>query len=62
MMYDTRKSRVPRKPSDWRGATEVSAGPTGVGASWLIELGRRFQSEQTCFVMLGDIENSLCKL
>ena len=31
-------------------------------ASWLIELGRRFQSEQTCYVMLGDIENSLCKL
>ena len=31
-------------------------------ASWLIELGRRFQSEQTCFVMLRDIENSLCKL
>ena len=32
------------------------------GTSWLIELGRRFQSEQTCFVMLRDIENSLCKL
>ena len=27
-------------------------------ASWLIELGRRFQSEQTCFVMLRDIDNS----
>ena len=31
-------------------------------ASWLIEWGRRFQSEKTNFVMLGDIENSLCKL
>ena len=31
-------------------------------ASWLMELGRRFQSEQMCFVMLRDIENSLCKL
>ena len=25
-----RQSRVPRKPADWRGETEVSAGPTGV--------------------------------
>ena len=31
-------------------------------ASWLIELGRRFQRERMCFVMLRYIENSLCKL
>ena len=29
-MYDSRQSRAPRKPSDWRGASEVSAGRTGV--------------------------------
>ena len=29
-------------------------------ALWLSQLGRRFQTEQTCFVMLRDIENSLC--
>ena len=28
---DSRQSRVPRKPSDWRGASEVSVGRTGVG-------------------------------
>ena len=28
---DSRQSRVPRKPSDWRGASEVSAGRTGLG-------------------------------
>ena len=32
VMHDIRQSRVPRKPADWRGATEVSAGPTGVGS------------------------------
>ena len=26
---DRRQSRVPRKPSDWRGASESSAGRTG---------------------------------
>ena len=31
VMYDIRQSRATRKPSDWRGETEVSAGPTGVG-------------------------------
>ena len=31
-------------------------------ASWPIELGRRFQRERRCFVMLRYIENSLCKL
>ena len=31
-------------------------------ASWLIELGRRFQRVRMCFVMLRYIENSLCKL
>ena len=30
--------------------------------SWLIELGRRFQSDQMCFVMIRYVENSLCKL
>ena len=27
---DSRQSRVPRKPSDWRGASESSAGRTGL--------------------------------
>ena len=31
VMYDIRQSRATRKPSDWRGATEVSTGGTGVG-------------------------------
>ena len=30
VMYDIRQSRATRKPSDWRGATEISAGRTGV--------------------------------
>ena len=29
-MYDIRQSRAPRRLSDWRGASEVSAGRTGV--------------------------------
>ena len=31
VMYDIRQSRATSKPSDWRGATEVSAGLIGVG-------------------------------
>ena len=62
VMYDIRQSRATKKLSDWRGASEISAGRTGVRDLVAEELGRRFQSEQTCFVMLRDIENSLCKL
>ena len=29
---DSRQSRVPRKPSDWRGASESSAGQTGLNS------------------------------
>ena len=60
MTADNHVSR-PRKPSDWRGATEVSAGRTGVGglvAGWV---GQEIQRERMCFVMLRYIENSLCK-
>ena len=46
VMYDIRQSRVPRKPSDWRGATEVSAGPTGVGGLVVDRVGQEI-SEQT---------------
>ena len=30
VMYDIRQSRATRKLSDWRGASEISAGRTGV--------------------------------
>ena len=60
VMYDIRQSRATRKLSDWR--QRFPAGGLVCGTSWLIEWGRRFQSEQTCFVMLRDVENSLCKL
>ena len=30
-MYVMRQCRATRKLSDWRGASEISAGPTGVG-------------------------------
>ena len=47
---DSRQSRVPRKPSDWRGASESSAGRNGFDqASWLEELESRFQRERTYF-------------
>ena len=30
VMYDIRQSRATRKLSDWRGASDISAGRTGV--------------------------------
>ena len=30
VMYDIKQSRATRKLSDWRGASEISAGRTGV--------------------------------
>ena len=47
-MYDIRQLRATRKLSDWRGASEISAGRTGVRDLVAGELGRRFQSEETC--------------
>ena len=62
VMYDIRQSRVPRRPLIGAARQRFPRGQLVWAPSWRIELGRRFQSEQTCFVMLGDIENSLCKL
>ena len=56
VMYDIRQSRATRQPSDWRGASEISAGRTGGWDLVAGELCRRFQS---VFVMLRDIENIL---
>ena len=47
---DSRQSRVPRKPSDWRSASESSAGRTGLIS--LEELGSIFQRERTYFSIL----------
>ena len=41
---------------------DVSVVVTRWSTSWLIELGRRFQSDQMCFVMIRYVENSLSKL
>ena len=59
VMYDIRQSRVPRIGV---ARQRFPRGQLVWAPSWLRELGRRFQSEQTCFVMLRDIGNSLCKL
>ena len=53
---DSRQSRVPRKPSDWRGASEVSAGRTGLGG--LVAEG----VVQEISEKLREIENPLYKL
>ena len=60
---DSRQSRVPRKPSDWRGASESSAGRAGFDSprglrSWAVdfrESGRILGYREGCI-------NPRCKL
>ena len=62
VMCDIRQSRVPRRPMIGVARRRFPRVRLVWAASWLMELGRSCKSEQTCFVMLRDIENSLCKL
>ena len=49
VMYAIRQSRVPRRPLIGAARQRFPRGQPVWAASWLIELGSRFQSERMCF-------------